>query len=71
MLFVVFRPVDNEPTSADSWVDSEPRLLLVALRLVDSDPTLLLVAFKPVDSEPTLLLVVFKPVDNEPTSTDS
>uniref|UniRef100_UPI002ABE693A hypothetical protein n=1 Tax=Burkholderia sp. BCC1972 TaxID=2817438 RepID=UPI002ABE693A len=39
LLFVVFKLVDNDPTSVDSWVDNAPRVLLVVVRLVDREVT--------------------------------
>ncbi|RQV10614.1 hypothetical protein DF132_36070, partial [Burkholderia cenocepacia] len=75
---VIFKLVDNDPTSVDSWVDSAPTALFVAFRPVDNELTLPLVVFTLVDNEPTsvdswvdsaprALLVVFRPVDSELT----
>ncbi|KVH33450.1 hypothetical protein WS88_22125 [Burkholderia cepacia] len=68
---VVFRLVDSDPTSVDSWVDSAPRVLLVVVRPVDRELTPLCAVLMPaaaeVDRLVTLLFVVFRPVDNELT----
>ncbi|WP_181152376.1 hypothetical protein, partial [Burkholderia cepacia] len=75
LLFVVFKLVDNDPTSVDSWFDSAPRALLVVVRLVDREVTPLCAVLMPtaaeVDRLATLLFVALRPVDNDPTSIDS
>ncbi|WP_423761184.1 hypothetical protein [Burkholderia sp. NLJ2] len=72
---VVFKLVDSDPTSVDSWVDSAPRVLLVVARPVDREVTPLCAVLMPaaaeVDRLATLLFVAFTLVDSDPTSVDS